>query len=73
MYNTTNLFKEVVSKCGVAGVARVQFDEPFLVKDLEYHQLDDFMKAYSYLERESFSVNLIIETYFVDIPGETYK
>ena len=41
--------------------------------DLDAHQLEDFMKAYSYLERSSFDVNFLIETYFDDIPGETYK
>ena len=41
--------------------------------DLDAHKLEDFIKAYSYLERAYFGVNLLIETYFVDITGETYK
>ena len=41
--------------------------------DLDAHQLEYFMKADSYLERTSFDVNMLIEIYFVDILGETYK
>jgi 5-methyltetrahydropteroyltriglutamate--homocysteine methyltransferase len=51
----------------------VQFDEPSLVMDLEAHQSEDFMKAYSYLEAASFRINVLAETYFVDIPVEIYK
>lgn len=54
-----------------AGATLVQLDEPSLVMDLESHQLEAFTKAYSYLEATD--VKLLVETYFADIPAETYK
>jgi 5-methyltetrahydropteroyltriglutamate--homocysteine methyltransferase len=41
--------------------------------DLEAYQLEAFLKAYSYLDVALLSVTLLVETYFVDIPVETYK
>ncbi|KAH9323056.1 hypothetical protein KI387_017695 [Taxus chinensis] len=66
------IYKEVVSELKAAGATLVQLDEPSLVMDLESHQLEAFSKAYSYLE-ESTDVKLLVETYFADIPAETYK
>nr|UBR19731.1 cobalamin-independent methionine synthase 4 [Pinus pinaster] len=67
------IYKQVVSELEAAGATWVQFDEPSLVMDLEVHQLEAFSKAYSYLEASSLGVNLLVETYFADIPVETYK
>lgn len=67
------IYKQVVSELEVAGATFVQFDEPSLVMDLEAHQLEAFSKAYSYLDAASLGVNLLVETYFADIPVETYK
>nr|UBR19730.1 cobalamin-independent methionine synthase 3 [Pinus pinaster] len=67
------IYKQVVSELEAAGATWVQFDEPSLVMDLEAHQLEAFPKAYSYLEASSLGVNLLVETYFADIPVETYK
>jgi len=67
------IYKQVVSELEAAGATWVQFDEPSLVMDLEVRQLEAFSKAYSYLEASSLGVNLLVETYFADIPVETYK
>lgn len=67
------IYKQVVAELEAAGATWVQFDEPSLVMDLEAHQLEAFSKAYSYLEAASLGVNLLVETYFADIPAETYK
>lgn len=66
------IYKEVISELKAAGASLVQLDEPSLVLDLEAHQLEAFSKAYSYLE-EATDVKLLVETYFADIPVETYK
>ena len=56
-----------------AGETWIQFDEPSLVMDLEAHHLDAFSKAYSFLEEVLVGTKLLIETYFADIPIETYR
>jgi 5-methyltetrahydropteroyltriglutamate--homocysteine methyltransferase len=45
----------------------------FLVMDLQEHELRAFYKAYSYLEEELDDIKLVVETYFADVPVETYK
>ncbi|KAF4350286.1 hypothetical protein G4B88_026957 [Cannabis sativa] len=49
------------------------FDEPTLVKDLDSHQLQAFTRAYSELESSLSGLNVIIESYFADVPAEAYK
>jgi 5-methyltetrahydropteroyltriglutamate--homocysteine methyltransferase len=41
--------------------------------DVEAYHSEAFSKAYSYLDTASLGVNLLVESYFVDIPVETYK
>eukprot|EP01018_Ginkgo_biloba_P035189 Gb_23743 [translate_table: standard] len=67
------IYKEVVGELKAAGATWVQFDEPSLVMDLEAHHLEAFSKAYSSLEGKLSGVKLLVETYFADIPVETYK
>lgn len=67
------VYKEVVAELKAAGATWVQLDEPSLVMDLEAHQLEAFTKAYSYLEGATSGVKLLVETYFADLPVETYK
>ena len=55
------------------GATRIQFDEPSLVMDLKGHHLDASYKAYSFLEEVLVGTKLLVETYFVDIPVETYR
>ena len=56
-----------------AGASWIQFDEPTLVKDLESHELQIFTKAYSELESTLSGVNVLVETYFADVPAEAFK
>ncbi|XP_022729943.1 5-methyltetrahydropteroyltriglutamate--homocysteine methyltransferase-like [Durio zibethinus] len=67
------IYKEVLSELKAAGVTWIQFDEPTLVLDLESHQLQAFTHAYSELESSLSGLNVLIETYFADVPVETYK
>ncbi|KAF4350712.1 hypothetical protein G4B88_000850 [Cannabis sativa] len=72
----SNLFhinREVVAELKAAGATWIQFDEPTLVKDLDSHQLQAFTRAYSELESSLSGLNVIIESYFADVPAEAYK
>ncbi|XP_057843185.2 5-methyltetrahydropteroyltriglutamate--homocysteine methyltransferase 1 isoform X1 [Cryptomeria japonica] len=66
------VYKEVLGELNAAGAMWVQFDEPSLVMDLEVHHLEAFHKAYSFFGGLN-GIKLIVETYFADIPIETYK
>ncbi|XP_039160162.1 5-methyltetrahydropteroyltriglutamate--homocysteine methyltransferase-like [Eucalyptus grandis] len=67
------IYKEVVSELKAAGASWIQFDEPTLVLDLDSHKLQAFTEAYSELESCLSGVNVVVETYFADVPAETYK
>ncbi|CAL5431759.1 unnamed protein product [Camellia sinensis] len=67
------IYKEVVAELKAAGASWIQFDEPTLVKDLESHQLQAFTAAYSELESTLSGLNVIVETYFADVPAEAFK
>nr|GMC81868.1 5-methyltetrahydropteroyltriglutamate--homocysteine methyltransferase-like [Ipomoea batatas] len=67
------IYKEVVTELKAAGASWIQFDEPTLVLDLEAHQLESFTKAYSELESTLSGLNVLIETYFADVPAEAFK
>jgi len=41
--------------------------------DLDAHQLHAFAQAYSELESSLSGLNVLIETYFADVPAEAYK
>ena len=56
-----------------AGASWIQFDEPTLVKDLESHQLSAFSAAYAELESALSGLNVLVETYFADVPADSYK
>jgi 5-methyltetrahydropteroyltriglutamate--homocysteine methyltransferase len=65
--------REVISELKEAGASWIQFDEPTLVMDLESHKLEAFTEAYSELESTVSGLNVLIETYFADIPAKQYK
>lgn len=65
--------RQVVAELKAVGATWIQFDEPTLVKDLDSHQLQTFTHAYSELESSLSGLNVLIETYFADVPAETYK
>ncbi|CAI9097485.1 OLC1v1033923C3 [Oldenlandia corymbosa var. corymbosa] len=67
------VYKEVIADLKAAGASTIQFDEPVLVMDLESHQLEAFVKAYSELESSLAGFHVIVETYFADVPEEAYK
>ncbi|GER44804.1 5-methyltetrahydropteroyltriglutamate--homocysteine methyltransferase [Striga asiatica] len=67
------IYKEVIAELKAAGASWIQFDEPTLVLDLESHQLEAFTKAYAELESSLSGLNVLIETYFADVPAAAYK
>ncbi|XP_074575107.1 5-methyltetrahydropteroyltriglutamate--homocysteine methyltransferase 1-like [Curcuma longa] len=67
------IYKEAIAELKAAGATWIQFDEPTLVIDLQSHQLEAFTKAYAELESSLGGLNVLIETYFADIPAEAYK
>ncbi|KAG2685405.1 hypothetical protein I3760_10G124100 [Carya illinoinensis] len=67
------IYKEVVSELKAAGASWIQFDEPTLVMDLDSHKLQTFTDAYAELESSLSGLNVLIETYFADVPSEAYK
>ncbi|KAF5744948.1 5-methyltetrahydropteroyltriglutamate--homocysteine methyltransferase 1-like [Tripterygium wilfordii] len=67
------IYKEVVSELKAAGATWIQFDEPTLVKDLEPQQLHAFNGAYAELESSLSGLNVLVETYFADVPAEAFK
>lgn len=69
----TITFREVIAELKAAGASWIQFDEPTLVMDLDSHQLSAFSKAYAELESSFSGSNVLIETYFADVPLEAYK
>ncbi|KAJ0966366.1 hypothetical protein J5N97_027504 [Dioscorea zingiberensis] len=67
------VYKEVIAELKAAGASWIQFDEPTLILDLHSHQLQAFTEAYSELESSFSGLNVLIETYFADVPAEAYK
>nr|GME08745.1 5-methyltetrahydropteroyltriglutamate--homocysteine methyltransferase-like [Ipomoea batatas] len=67
------IYKEVITELKGAGASWIQFDEPNLVMDLEPNQLETFTKAYSDLESTLSGLNVLVETYFADVPAAAYK
>ena len=66
-------FREVISELKAAGASWIQFDEPTIVLDLDSHKLKAFTDAYSELESSLSGLNVLVETYFADIPAEAFK
>eukprot|EP00252_Welwitschia_mirabilis_P004464 TRINITY_DN147_c0_g1_i1.p1 TRINITY_DN147_c0_g1~~TRINITY_DN147_c0_g1_i1.p1 ORF type:complete len:766 (+),score=123.34 TRINITY_DN147_c0_g1_i1:134-2431(+) len=67
------VYKQVLAELEAAGATWIQLDEPLLVMDLQPHQLEAFVKAYNYFEGVTSGAKLLVETYFADIPAETYN
>ncbi|KAG4933708.1 hypothetical protein JHK87_047710 [Glycine soja] len=64
---------EVVADLKQAGASWIQFDEPILVLDLGSQTLQALTAAYAELESTLSGLNVLIETYFADIPAEAYQ
>ncbi|KAG1358666.1 5-methyltetrahydropteroyltriglutamate--homocysteine methyltransferase 2 [Cocos nucifera] len=71
--NVLPIYQEVIGELKAAGASWIQFDEPTLVMDLDAHQLEAFTKAYSELESSFSGLNVLVETYFANVPAEAYK
>jgi 5-methyltetrahydropteroyltriglutamate--homocysteine methyltransferase len=67
------VYKEVLADLKSAGARWIQFDEPILVMDLDTSQLQAFSDAYSHMESSLAGLNVLIATYFADVPAEAYK
>ncbi|XP_076892235.1 5-methyltetrahydropteroyltriglutamate--homocysteine methyltransferase-like [Bidens hawaiensis] len=67
------IYKEVIAELKAAGATWIQFDEATLVKDLEGYQLEAFTKAYSQLESACSGLNVLVATYFADVPAAAFK
>ncbi|XP_058112343.1 5-methyltetrahydropteroyltriglutamate--homocysteine methyltransferase 2-like isoform X1 [Magnolia sinica] len=70
---TRLLLREVLADLKAAGATWVQFDEPKLVLDLDFHQLKAFTDAYLQMEESLSGLKVIVETYFADVPAGAYK
>ncbi|WZY96464.1 hypothetical protein YC2023_068793 [Brassica napus] len=67
------IYKEVIEELKGAGATWIQLDEPLFVMDLEGHKLQAFSGAYAELESTLSGLNVLVETYFADVPAEAYK
>lgn len=67
------IYKEVLAELKAAGATWIQFDEPTLVKDLDFDQFQALTHAYSELESATPGVNILIETYFADLTAEAFE
>ncbi|KAL8255755.1 hypothetical protein R6Q59_030822 [Mikania micrantha] len=67
------IYKEVIAELKEAGATWIQFDEATLVKDLEAYQLEAFTKAYTDLESACSGLNVLVATYFADVPADAFK
>jgi len=67
------VYREVITELKAAGATWIQLDEPVLVMDLEGQKLQAFTGAYAELESTLSGLNVLVETYFADIPAEAYK
>lgn len=65
--------REVVAELKAAGATWIQFEEPTLVMDLDSQILQVFSSAYAELESSLSGLNVLIETYFADVPAEAYR
>ncbi|KAI4319681.1 hypothetical protein MLD38_033252 [Melastoma candidum] len=67
------IYREVIAELKEAGATWIQFDEPTLVMDLESYELEAFTEAYAELESSLSGLNVLVETYFADVPAEAFK
>lgn len=71
--NNNTICREVIAELKEAGASWIQFDEPSLVLDLDSKKLAAFTAAYNALESSLSGLNVLVETYFADLPEEAYK
>lgn len=71
--NLKQTYREVIRELKAAGASSIQLDEPTLVLDLDSTKLQTFTEAYSNLESSLSGLNVLIQTYFADVPPEAFK
>ncbi|CAA7393174.1 unnamed protein product [Spirodela intermedia] len=75
--NVLPVYKEAIADLKEAGTSWIQFDEPTLVLDLDAQKnkikSEAFIQAYGELESFFSCLNVLIETYFADVPAAAYK
>lgn len=65
--NLLPVYIEVVQKLQELGASYIQFDEPFLVLDLDQKATEAYKKAYATLKKASPKLKLVLATYFEGI------
>ena len=63
----TEEYIKLVSRLASAGAGVVEFDEPYLVRDLEASDIDLFKKIYSLILGSKNGTKILLQTYFGDI------
>eukprot|EP00897_Mesotaenium_endlicherianum_P001031 jgi/Mesen1/10929/ME000095S10265 len=67
------IYQQVIAELTAAGARWIQIDEPALVMDLSARHLAAFETVYNNFRPASSQSKLLLQTYFADIPPETYK
>lgn len=62
-----NAYIELIGKCSGAGVSWIQFDEPFLVHDMNDADIKLFSRIYDSILTNKQNCNILLQTYFGDI------
>lgn len=57
-------YLELIQKLIASGAEWIQFDEPFLVMDINYHVKDALRKVYSAIKKEFPNLKTLVTTYF---------
>lgn len=63
----TSAYSELLNEFGKLGAKWIQFDEPFLVHDIENEDLELFERLYNTILDNKGNVNVLLQTYFGDI------
>lgn len=68
----TEVYIEIIEKFSKEGTENIQFDEPFLITDLNKNDIDLFVSLYTKILKHKCSVKVILQTYFGDV-RDCYK
>ncbi len=63
----TELYVELIKKCNDNNMKFIQFDEPFLVTDLDLTDIKNLKKSYNKILSYKKNVKFILQTYFGDV------
>ncbi|MFD1631972.1 5-methyltetrahydropteroyltriglutamate--homocysteine S-methyltransferase [Pseudopedobacter beijingensis] len=65
------VYEEILNKLSALGAEWIQFDEPFLVLDLNEKQKQAYLEAYNYLRRKTKGIKFLLTTYFGELGDNT--